>query len=50
MEYDKLEEKMQKAVDYLCEECKIHFENVKKLLTGLGYNYTIDTGLEREVD
>lgn len=39
-----------RSIDYLCEECKIHFENVKKLLNELGYNYTIDTGLVRGLD
>ena len=34
-------------LDYLCEECKEHFENVKTLLKSLGVEYKIDSGIVR---
>lgn len=37
-------------LDYLCEECSTHFENVKKALEKLDINYVIDTGIVRGLD
>ena len=37
-------------LDYLCEECKEHFENVKKRLTQLGVDYEIDSSIVRGLD
>ncbi len=37
-------------LDYLCEECKTHFENVKNMLTQLGVEYTIDANIVRGLD
>lgn len=37
-------------LDYLCEECKTHFENVKKLLTEIGIEYKVDPGIVRGLD
>lgn len=37
-------------LDYLCEECKTHFENVKYGLEQLGINYTIDSSIVRGLD
>ena len=37
-------------LDYLCEECKKHFENVKNGLTTLGINYKIDSSIVRGLD
>lgn len=37
-------------LDYLCEECSIHFENVKKSLEKLGIEYVIDSGIVRGLD
>lgn len=37
-------------LDYLCEECKTHFENVKKGLDELGIKYTIDSSIVRGLD
>ena len=37
-------------LDYLCEECKEHFENVKKMLDNLGIEYIIDPGIVRGLD
>lgn len=37
-------------LDYLCEECKTHFEKVKQLLTENGVQYTIDSGIVRGLD
>ena len=37
-------------LDYLCPECKEHFENVKKLLTELGVDYEIDSSIVRGLD
>ena len=37
-------------LDYLCDECKEHFENVKDLLTKLGVNFVVDPGIVRGLD
>lgn len=37
-------------LDYLCEECKTHFENVKHGLEQLGINYVIDSSIVRGLD
>ncbi len=37
-------------IDYLCEECKEHFENVKLLLSASGVDYEIDSGIVRGLD
>jgi len=37
-------------LDYLCEECNLHFENVKKGLDELGIKYTIDSSIVRGLD
>lgn len=37
-------------LDYLCEECKTHFENVKQGLEQLGIDYTIDSSIVRGLD
>lgn len=36
--------------EYLCDECKEHFENVKNALKELNIEYTIDTGIVRGLD
>ena len=37
-------------IDYLCPECKEHFENVKTMLDELGVKYQIDSGIVRGLD
>ncbi len=37
-------------LDYLCEECKEHFENVKNMLKQLNINYDVDSGIVRGLD
>ena len=37
-------------LDYLCDECKTHFENVKNGLNELGIEYVVDTGIVRGLD
>ena len=39
-----------RTVDYLCEECKNHFEELQSILNGIGINYSIDTGIVRGLD
>ena len=39
-----------RTVDYLCPECKEHFEQLRKLLDGIGIEYKIDTGIVRGLD
>lgn len=36
--------------DYLCEECKTHFENVQKMLKELNIEFKIDTSIVRGLD
>ncbi len=51
------EEKCQKAIegiplmiDYICQECRDHFENLKEHLEGMGMVYTIDPAIVRGLD
>lgn len=37
-------------LDYLCEECKEHFENVKSSLDSLRIEYIVDPGIVRGLD
>lgn len=37
-------------LDYLCEECREHFEQVKNMLEKLGIEYKIDPGIVRGLD
>ena len=37
-------------LDYLCDECKEHFDSVKKYLTNLGIEYTVDPKIVRGLD
>ena len=37
-------------LDYLCDECKTHFENVKQGLEELGIEYIIDSSIVRGLD
>ena len=37
-------------IEYLCDECNTHFENVKKTLNALNLQYRIDTGIVRGLD
>ena len=39
-----------KITDHLCDECKEHFEMVKKLLTEAGVDYEVDSNLVRGLD
>lgn len=36
--------------DYLCKECKEHFDSVKNMLTALGIKYVVDRGIVRGLD
>jgi histidyl-tRNA synthetase len=39
-----------RTVDYLCDDCAAHFELLKKSLTAMGTDYTIDTKIVRGLD
>lgn len=39
-----------KMIDYLCEECREHFENVKRTLSEAGVKYEIDASIVRGLD
>lgn len=39
-----------KTVDYLCTECRSHFESLQDLLGSLDIKYSIDTGIVRGLD
>ncbi len=39
-----------KITDYLCDDCKAHFEKVQSYLTALGIEYKLDPGLVRGLD
>lgn len=38
------------ALDYLCDDCRDHFERVKQYLDDMGIRYEIDTGIVRGLD
>lgn len=37
-------------LDYLCDDCREHFDEVKKMLTDLGVDFEIDAGIVRGLD
>ncbi len=37
-------------LDYLCDDCRAHFEEVKHLLDGAGISYTVDPHIVRGLD
>ncbi len=39
-----------RITDYLCADCRAHFEQVQKYLTGLGIPFELDPGLVRGLD
>ncbi|MBP5331564.1 MAG: histidine--tRNA ligase [Lachnospiraceae bacterium] len=39
-----------RTVDYLCDECREHFDELKSLLDATGIPYEIDTGIVRGLD
>lgn len=39
-----------RILDYLCEDCKAHFEKVKSLLSACGVEYNIDPDIVRGLD
>ena len=46
----KLNEGAPIILDYLCDECKTHFENVKNALSELNIDYTVDSSIVRGLD
>jgi len=46
----KIAEDAPKAIDYLCEECADHFDNLKACLDGMHIPYEIDTRIVRGLD
>lgn len=39
-----------RTIEYLCDDCRTHFEELKSLLDGLEIPYEIDTGIVRGLD
>lgn len=39
-----------RMLDYLCDECKEHFENVKQTLADCGIKYVVDSSIVRGLD
>ncbi len=39
-----------RILDYLCDDCRNHFESVKFLLDGMGIGYTVDPSIVRGLD
>ena len=39
-----------KTVDYLCDDCKAHFDTLTRLLDGMGIAYVIDPSIVRGLD
>lgn len=38
------------VLDYLCDECREHFEKVKEFLSAMDIKYTVDAGIVRGLD
>jgi len=39
-----------KILDYLCDDCRAHFESVQRLLTGAGIEFTVNPSIVRGLD
>lgn len=39
-----------RTIDFLCEDCKTHFEGLKRCLDACGVKYTVDTDIVRGLD
>lgn len=39
-----------KMLDYLCDDCRAHFDSVRKLLDAAGVKYAVDPGIVRGLD
>ena len=39
-----------RLLDYICDDCRIHFESFKKSLTNMGIEYKVDNGIVRGLD
>lgn len=39
-----------RLLDHICEDCRVHFDQVKSRLNALSIDYTIDTGIVRGLD
>ena len=39
-----------KILDFLCDDCKAHFEEVQSILTDLGIKYVVNSGIVRGLD
>ncbi len=37
-------------LDYICDDCRAHFDGVKELLRAAGVEFTVDTGIVRGLD
>ncbi len=46
----KITENAPKILDYLCPDCRAHFEKVKSLLDGLGVEYSVNPDIVRGLD
>ena len=46
----KIAEGAPKILDYLCDDCKAHFETVKSLLTAQGLKFTVNPNIVRGLD
>ncbi len=46
----KIAENAPKTIDYLCEDCTSHMENLKMLLSDAGIGYEVDPGIVRGLD
>ncbi|MDY3249540.1 MAG: histidine--tRNA ligase [Candidatus Choladocola sp.] len=46
----KIIEDAPRTIDYLDDECREHFEELKSLLDEMGIEYTVDTGIVRGLD
>jgi len=43
-------EEAPRVLDYLCDDCKVHFEEVKTYLNSVGLDYNIDPNIVRGLD
>ena len=45
-----INQKAPKILDYICDDCREHFEKVKKLLTLANVEFSVDSGIVRGLD
>ena len=46
----KINENAPKTIDYLCDDCKVHFDNLKEYLSAMGISFVVNPRIVRGLD